>query len=113
MHEIYFSVDKIQKYIWKYPYIWQWTADGFGVSGFILKNVRIKASMQKRFLYIAIRKYDFVEKRARKARESKSEKHASRNQKSAQAEIRKAREPKPEKRASLKKKNLDFSTFAG
>ena len=77
MHEIYFSVDKIQKYIWKYPYIWQWTADGFGVSGFILKNVRIKASMQKRFLYIAIRKYDFVEKRARKARERKPEKRAS------------------------------------
>ena len=46
--------------------------------------------MQKRFLYIAIRKYDFVEKRARKARKRKSE-----------------------KRASLKKKNLDFSTFAG
>ena len=32
--------------------------------------------MQKRFLYIAIRKYDFVEKRARKAREPKSEKRA-------------------------------------
>ena len=46
--------------------------------------------MQKRFLYIAIRKYDFVEKRAGKARKRK-----------------------PEKRASLKKKNLDFSTFAG
>ena len=41
------------------------------------------------------------------------EKHASRNQKSARAEIRKARKRKPEKRASLKKKNLDFSTFAG
>ena len=69
--------------------------------------------MQKRFLHIAIRKYDFVEKRAGKARKRKSEKRASRNPKSAQAEIRKAREPKPEKRASLKKKNLDFSTFAG
>ena len=56
--------------------------------------------MQKRFLYIAIRKYDFVEKRARKARESKSEKHASRNQKSTRAEIRKARKRKSEKRAS-------------
>ena len=61
--------------------------------------------MQKRFLYIAIRKYDFVEKRAGKAREQKSgkarerkpEKHASGNPKSAQAEIRKAREPKKEK----------------
>ena len=61
--------------------------------------------MQKRFLHIAIRKYDFVEKRARKAREPKSEKRASRNPKSAQAEIqksaraeaRKAREPKKEK----------------
>lgn len=53
--------------------------------------------MQKRFLYIAIRKYDFVEKRARKAREPKLEKRASRNQKSARAEIRKAREPKKEK----------------
>jgi len=41
--------------------------------------------MQKRFLHIAIRKYDFVEKRAGKAREQKS---------------RKARERKPEKRAS-------------
>ena len=30
--------------------------------------------MQKRFLHIAIRKYDFVEKRARKAREQKSRK---------------------------------------
>ena len=30
--------------------------------------------MQKRFLHIAIRKYDFVEKRARKARERKPEK---------------------------------------
>ena len=98
MYDIYIAVDKIQKYIWKYPYIWQWAADGFGVSGFILKNVHISASMQKRFLHIAIRKYDFVEKRAGKAREQKS---------------RKAREPKPEKRASLKKKNLDFSTFAG
>ena len=49
-------------------------ADGFGVSGFILKSVRIKASMQKRFLHIPIRKYDFVEKRARKARERKPEK---------------------------------------
>ena len=53
--------------------------------------------MQKRFLYIAIRKYDFVEKRARKPREPKSEKRASGNQKSARAEIRKAREPKKEK----------------
>ena len=113
MYDIYITVDKIQKYIWKYPYIWQWAADGFGVSGYILKSVRIKASMQKRFLYIAIRKYDFVEKRARKARERTSEKSASGNQKSARAEARKAREPKPEKRASLKKKNLDFSTFAG
>ena len=92
--------------------------------------------MQKRFLYIAIRKYDFVEKRAgkarkrksekrasrnpksaqaetRKARERKSEKRASGNQKSAQAETRKAHEPKSENRASGKKKNLDFSTFAG
>ena len=58
-------------------------ADGFGVSGFILKSVRIKASMQKRFLHIAIRKYAFVEKRAGKARK-----------------------PKPEKRESGKKKNL-------
>ena len=69
--------------------------------------------MQKRFLYIAIRKYDFVEKRAEKARKPKPEKRASGNQKSTRAEIRKACEPKPEKRASLKKKNLDFSTFAG
>ena len=69
--------------------------------------------MQKRFLHIAIRKYDFVEKRARKARERKPEKRAIGNQKSAQAEIRKARKRKPEKRARLKKKNLDFSTFAG
>ena len=69
--------------------------------------------MQKRFLYIAIRKYDFVEKRARKPRKPKLEKCASRNQKTARAEIRKAREPKPEKRAGGKKKNLDFSTFAG
>ena len=113
MYDIYIAVDKIQKYIWKYPYIWQWAADGFGVSGFILKSVRIKASMQKRFLHIAIRKYDFVEKRAGKAREQKPEKRASRNPKSVQAEIRKAREPKLEKHASLKKKNLDFSTFAG
>ena len=30
--------------------------------------------MQKRFLHIAIRKYDFVEKRAGKAREPKKEK---------------------------------------
>ena len=69
--------------------------------------------MQKRFLYIAIRKYDFVEKRARKPREPKPEKRASRNQKSAQAETRKAREQKSENRAGGKKKNLDFSTFAG
>ena len=69
--------------------------------------------MQKRFLYIAIRKYDFVEKRAGKARKRKPENRASRNQKSKRAEIRKARKRKPEKRASLKKKNLDFSTFAG
>ena len=41
--------------------------------------------MQKRFLHIAIRKYDFVEKRAGKARKRKPEKRASRN---------------PEKRAS-------------
>ena len=53
--------------------------------------------MQKRFLYIAIRKYDFVEKRARKAREPKSEKRASGNQKSARAEAGKAREPKKRK----------------
>lgn len=61
--------------------------------------------MQKRFLHIAIRKYDFVEKRAGKAREPKSEKRASRNQKSARVEIQKstraetgkAREPKKEK----------------
>ena len=85
MYDIYITVDKIQKYIWKYPYIWQWAADGFGASGFILKGVHISASMQKRFLYIAIRKYDFVEKRARKPRE-----------------------PKSEKRASLKKKTLTF-----
>ena len=69
--------------------------------------------MQKCFLHIAIRKYDFVEKRARKAREPKSEKRASRNPKSARAETRKAREHKSEKRESGKKKNLDFSTFAG
>lgn len=49
----------------------------------------------------------------RKPREPKLENRASRNQKSARAEIRKARKRKPEKRASLKKKNLDFSTFAG
>ena len=72
-------------------------ADGFGVSGFILKGVHISASMQKRFLHIAIRKYDFVEKRARKARKPKPEKRASGNPKSARAEIRKAREPKKEK----------------
>ena len=53
--------------------------------------------MQKRFLHIAIRKYDFVEKRAGKARKRKPEKRASRNPKSAQVEIRKAREPKKEK----------------
>ena len=69
--------------------------------------------MQKRFLHIAIRKYDCVEKRARKAREQKSGKRASRNPKSARAEIPKAREQKSEKCASGKKKNLDFSTFAG
>ena len=69
--------------------------------------------MQKRFLHIAIRKYDFVEKRAGKARKPKSEKRASRNPKSARAEAGKARKRKSEKRASLKKKNLDFSTFAG
>lgn len=69
--------------------------------------------MQKRFLYIAIRKYDFEEKRAGKARKPKPEKCTSRNPKSTRAEIRKARERKSEKRASLKKKNLDFSTFAG
>ena len=56
--------------------------------------------MQKRFLHIAIRKYDFVEKRAGKAREPKSEKRASGNQKSAQAEAGKARKLKSEKRAS-------------
>ena len=50
----------------------------------------MSASMQKRFLHIAIRKYDFVEKRARKAREPKSEKRASRNQKSARVEIQKS-----------------------
>ena len=53
--------------------------------------------MQKRFLYIAIRKYDFVEKRARKVHEQKSEKRASGSQKTARVEIRKAREPKKEK----------------
>ena len=61
--------------------------------------------MQKRFLHIAIRKYDFVEKRAGKARKPKPEKHASRNPKkrasrnpkSARAEAGKAREPKKEK----------------
>ena len=61
--------------------------------------------MQKRFLHIAIRKYDFVEKRAGKARKPKPEKRASRNpkstraeiQKSARAEAGKAREPKKEK----------------
>ncbi|MEI3515797.1 MAG: hypothetical protein V8R50_00185 [Clostridia bacterium] len=61
--------------------------------------------MQKRFLHIAIRKYDFVEKRAR-AR-AKPEKRAS-GQKSARAEIRKARERKLEKRATLKRKTLTF-----
>ena len=79
MYDIYITVDKIQKYIWKCSYIWEWAADGFGVSGFILKSVHISASMQKRFLYIAIRKYDFVEKRARKPREPKPENRASRN----------------------------------
>ena len=53
--------------------------------------------MQKRFLYIAIRKYDFVEKRARKPREPKSENRASLSQKTARAEAGKAREPKKEK----------------
>lgn len=53
--------------------------------------------MQKRFLHIAIRKYDFVEKRARKAREPKSEKRASRNQKSARVEIQKSARAKAEK----------------
>ena len=62
--------------------------------------------MQKRFLHIAIRKYDFVEKRAGKARKRKPEKRASGNQKSARAEIRKACEQKSQKRASGKKKNL-------
>ena len=33
--------------------------------------------MQKRFLYIAIRKYDFVERRAGKARKRKLEKRES------------------------------------
>ena len=61
--------------------------------------------MQKRFLYIAIRKYDFVEKRAGKAREPKSEKRASGSQKTARAEIRKAREQKSEKRASGSQKS--------
>ena len=61
--------------------------------------------MQKRFLYIAIRKYDFVEKRARKVHEQKSEKRASRSRKSAQAETRKARESKSEKRASGSQKS--------
>ena len=61
--------------------------------------------MQKRFLHIAIRKYDFVEKRAGKARKRKSEKRASRNPKSAQAETRKARERKSEKRASGSQKS--------
>ena len=37
--------------------------------------------MQKRFLHIAIRKYDFVEKRARKARERKPEKRESEKKK--------------------------------
>lgn len=70
--------------------------------------------MQKRFLYIAIRKYDFVEKRAGKAREPKSEKRASGSQKSARAEIRKsaraearkARKRKSEKRASRNPKSM-------
>ena len=35
--------------------------------------------MQKRFLHIAIRKYDFVEKRARKAREREKEKLVNRS----------------------------------
>ena len=105
MYDIYITVDKIQKYIWKYPYIWQGAVDGFGVSGFILKSVRISASMQKRFLHIAIRKYDFVEKRAGKARKPKPEKRASGNQKSTQAEARKAREQKSEKRASRSRKS--------
>ena len=35
--------------------------------------------MQKRFLHIAIRKYDFVEKRARKAREREKEKPVNRS----------------------------------
>ena len=61
--------------------------------------------MQKRFLYIAIRKYDFVEKRARKARKPKPEKRASRNQKTAQAETRKACKQKSEKRASRNQKS--------
>ena len=61
--------------------------------------------MQKRFLYIAIRKYDFVEKRAGKACEQKSEKRASGNQKSARVETRKAREPKSEKRESRSRKS--------
>ena len=89
MYDIYITVDKIQKYICKCSYIWEWAADGFGFSGFILKSVHISASMQKRFLYIAIRKYDFVEKRARKAREPKPKKRASRNQKTARAGKRK------------------------
>ena len=61
--------------------------------------------MQKRFLYIAIRKYDFVEKRARKARKPKPEKRASGNPKSARAETRKSRERKLEKRASRNQKS--------
>ena len=66
--------------------------------------------MQKRFLYIAIRKYDFVEKRARKPREPKPEKRASRNPKSAQAEAGKARKPKSEKRASRNQKSTRAET---
>ncbi|MFR3830573.1 MAG: hypothetical protein ACLTZZ_08805, partial [Clostridia bacterium] len=54
----------------------------------------------KRFLHIAIRKYDFVEKRAGKAHKRKPEKRASRSQKSARAEARKVHEQKSEKRAS-------------
>ena len=53
--------------------------------------------MQKRFLHIAIRKYDFVEKRAGKARKRKLEKRASRNPKSTRVEARKAREREKEK----------------
>ena len=66
--------------------------------------------MQKRFLHIAIRKYDFVEKRARKARERKPEKCESGNPKSAQAEAGKAREPKSEKHASGNPKSAQAET---